>query len=291
MKYSLLLLLVWIAFVPISVAQEMEFAQWKINRQVELTGEDGWLNLVGLIWMKADSPYLEEVNANILGFGKNSGPTTLGKFEFGEDSIWFEPTELAIKGMKNSIPSNRMLVYPIAYGTGGGVYYKNWKWTLIQRGGNYALRLRDLNHPNLQKFTPTPTFDYNSAYRFTAKLDPRFNQTLEIPNVLGQLITWKVIGVLQFVREGQQFELLVLDELGKLFVLFSDETSALETYPTGRYLYVNPPDVKGMTLLDFNYAYNPPCAYTEFATCPIPPKSNRLPFAVLAGEKMPEGHE
>ena len=96
---------------------------------------------------------------------------------------------------------------------------------------------------------------------------------------------------LQFEYEGKDFELLVLDELGKLFVLFADETSALETYPTGRYLYVNPPDAKGMTVLDFNYAYNPPCAYTEFATCPIPPKSNRLPFAILAGEKMPAGHE
>jgi uncharacterized protein (DUF1684 family) len=173
----------------------------------------------------------------------------------------------------------------------GGVYYKNWKWSIIQRGGNYALRLRDLNHPNLQNFTPTPPFDYNPAYRFAVKLEPKFNQTLEIPNVLGQLITWKVIGVLHFEREGQKFELLVLDELGKLFVLFSDETSALETYPTGRYLYVKPPDAKGMTTLDFNFAYNPPCAYTEFATCPIPPKSNRLPFAILAGEKMPAGHE
>ena len=290
MKYSLLLL-VWLAFVPISVAQELEFAQWKIKRQVELTGEDGWLNLVGLIWMEVDSPYLEEVNSTTLGFGKNSGSATLGKFEFGQDSVWFEPSELAIKAMTNSTPSKRMLVYPIAYGTGGGVYYKNWKWSIIQRGGNYALRLRDLNYPNLQNFTPTPTFDYNPAYLFAVKLEPKFNQTLEIPNVLGQLITWKVIGVLHFEREGQQFELLVLDELGKLFVLFSDETSALETYPTGRYLYVNPPDVKGMTILDFNYAYNPPCAYTEFATCPIPPKSNRLPFAVPAGEKMPEGHE
>jgi len=290
MKYSLLLL-VWLAFVPISVAQELEFAQWKIKRQVELTGEDGWLNLVGLIWMEVDSPYLEEVNGATLGFGKNSGSATLGKFEFGQDSVWFEPSELAIKAMTNSTPSKRMLVYPIAYGTGGGVYYKNWKWSIIQRGGNYALRLRDLNHPNLQNFTPTPTFDYNPAYLFAVKLEPKFNQTLEIPNVLGQLITWKVIGVLHFEREGKKFELLVLDELGKLFVLFSDETSALETYPTGRYLYVNPPDGKGMTTLDFNYAYNPPCAYTEFATCPIPPKSNRLPFAVTAGEKMPEGHE
>jgi uncharacterized protein (DUF1684 family) len=150
--------------------------------------------------------------------------------------------------------------------------------------------LRDLSHPNLKEFTPTPTFDYNSTYRIQAKLIPRFNQTMDIPNVLGQVISWKVIGVLQFEYEGKDFELLVLDELGKLFVLFSDDSSALETYPTGRYLYVNPPDAKGMTLLDFNYAYNPPCAYTEFATCPIPPKSNRLPFAIHAGEKVPAGH-
>jgi len=281
----------FLAFSGVSMAQESDFDQWKLKRQAELTGEDGWLNLVGLYWMEVDSPYLEEVNESTLGFGKSSGTATLGKFEFGQDSVWFEPSELAIQNKSNAAQSKRILVYPIAYGTGGGVYYKNWKWTIIQRGGKYALRLRDLNHPNLQNFTPTPTFDYNQAFRFTAKLVPRFNQTLEIPNVLGQLITWKVIGVLQFDREGQKFELLVLDELGKLFILFSDETSALETYPTGRYLYVNSPDGKGMTTLDFNYAYNPPCAYTEFATCPIPPKSNRLPFAVPAGEKIPEGHE
>jgi uncharacterized protein (DUF1684 family) len=289
MKYSLLLL-AWLAFVSISVAQELEFAQWKIKRQVELTGEDGWLNLAGLFWMEARSPYLEEVNSTTLSFAAEASSTTLGKFEFGQDSVWFTVMK-SLSQEKNSVPpSKRILVFPMEYGA-GGVYYKNWKWSIIQRGGNYALRLRDLNHPNLQNFTPTPTFDYNPAYRFAVKLEPKFNQTLEIPNVLGQLITWKVIGVLHFEREGQKFELLVLDELGKLFVLFSDETSALETYPTGRYLYVNPPDGKGMTTLDFNYSYNPPCAYTEFATCPIPPKSNRLPFAILAGEKMPTGHD
>jgi uncharacterized protein (DUF1684 family) len=289
MKYSLLLL-AWLAFVSISVAQELEFAQWKIKRQVELTGEDGWLNLVGLVWMKADFPYLEEVNGATLGFGKISGSATLGKFEFGQDSVWFIGMKSPSQEKNSVPPSKRTLVFPMEYGS-GGVYYKNWKWTIIQRGGNYALRLRDLSHPHLKEFTPTPTFDYNSSFRFQAKLIPKFNQTMEIPNVLGQLITWKVIGVLQFEYEGKDFELLVLDELGKLFVLFSDETSALETYPTGRYLYVNPPDAKGMTLLDFNFAYNPPCAYTEFATCPIPPKSNRLPFAIPAGEKIPEGHK
>jgi uncharacterized protein (DUF1684 family) len=279
----------FMAFVGVSKAQEGDFEQWKIKRTAELTGEDGWLNLVGLFWMDAGSPFFEEINSTTLGFAEKAGSTTLGKFEFGQDSVWFVGMSSAIQEKNTVPPTKRILVFPMEYGS-GGVYYKNWKWTIIQRGGNYALRLRDLSHPNLQEFTPTPTFDYNSTFRFQAKLIPRFNQTMDIPNVLGQVITWKVIGVLQFEYEGKDFELLVLDELGKLFVIFSDKTSAIETYPTGRYLYVNPPDSKGMTVLDFNYAYNPPCAYTEFATCPIPPKSNRLPFAVHAGEKMPKGH-
>ena len=279
----------FMAFVGVSKAQEADFEQWKIKRTAELTGEDGWLNLVGLFWMDAGSPFFEEINSTTLGFAEEAGSTTLGKFEFGQDSVWFVGMSSAIQEKNTVPPSNRILVFPMEYGS-GGVYFKNWKWTIIQRGGNYALRLRDLSHPNLKEFTPTPTFDYNSSFRFQAKLIPRFNQTMDIPNVLGQVITWKVIGVLQFEYEGKDFELLVLDELGKLFVLFADETSALETYPTGRYLYVNPPDAKGMTVLDFNYAYNPPCAYTEFATCPIPPKSNRLPFAIHAGEKVPKRH-
>jgi uncharacterized protein (DUF1684 family) len=279
----------FMAFAGVSWAQEADFDQWKSKRTVELTGEDGWLNLAGLFWMDARSPFLEETTSTTLGFAEEAGYTTLGKFEFGQDSVWFVAMNSFMQE-KNIVPStNRTLVFPMEYGS-GGVYFKNWKWTIIQRGGNYALRLRDLSHPNLKEFTPTPTFDYNSTFRFQAKLIPRFNQTMDIPNVLGQVISWKVIGVLQFEFDGKDFELLVLDELGKLFVLFSDETSALETYPTGRYLYVNPPDAKGMTTVDFNYAYNPPCAYTEFATCPIPPKSNRLPFAVHAGEKMPVGH-
>jgi uncharacterized protein (DUF1684 family) len=278
----------FMAFMGVSWAQEADFEQWKIKRTAELTGEDGWLNLAGLFWIEVHSPYLEEANST-LGFAEKANSSTLGKFEFGQDSVWFVGMNELIQKKNKLSESFKMLVFPTGYGA-GGVYYKNWKWTIIQRGGSYALRLRDLSHPNLKAFTPTPTFDYNSAFRFSAKLEPRFNQTLEIPNVLGQLITWKVIGVLHFEKEGQKFELLVLDELGKLFVLFSDETSAIETYPTGRYLYVNPPDTRGMTVLDFNYAYNPPCAYTEFATCPIPPKSNRLPFAVPAGEKLPAGH-
>ena len=115
MKYSLLLLCL-LAFVSVSLAQEGEFEQWKIKRTAELTGEDGWLNLVGLIWMEDHSPYLEEVNASSLGFAEMSGLATLGKFDFGQDSVWFEPSELVLQKNYNSPQSNRMLVYPIPYG-------------------------------------------------------------------------------------------------------------------------------------------------------------------------------
>ena len=146
--------------------------------------------------MDPRSPFLEEANST-LGFADKEGSATLGKFEFGQDSVWFVGTNLLTQEKNSLSEPSRKLVFPTEYGS-GEVYYKNWKWTIIKRGGNYALRLRDLSHPNLKEFTPTPTFDYNSTFRFPAKLIPRFNQTMDIPNVLGQVISWKVIGVLQF---------------------------------------------------------------------------------------------
>ncbi|MDA0315696.1 MAG: DUF1684 domain-containing protein [Bacteroidetes bacterium] len=287
---SCFLFILYFSIASVGSAQQERFEQWKIERQAELIGENGWINLVELIWMNSEKPYLEEIDLKSLGFSKDAGEATLGKFEFGQDSVWFVAYERVQNDSRNALYEKKKLAFPTEYGP-SGLYYKNWKWSIIKRGKEYAFRLRDLKNPKLQDFTPTPTFDYNSTYRFQAKLLPRFNQTLDITNVLGQLISWKLIGVLQFEYEGNDFEILVLDELGKLFVLFSDDTSASQTYPTGRYLYVDPPGANGMTLLDFNFGYNPPCAYTEFATCPIPPRSNRLPFSILAGEKMPEGHK
>ena len=98
------------------------------------------------------------------------------------------------------------------------------------------------------------------------------------------------MGILRFEIGGQKEELITLEDAGKLFVIFSDQTNGESTYPSGRYIYVAFPDKKGKTLIDFNYAYNPPCAYTAFATCPIPPKENRLDVSIAAGEKAPEEH-
>ncbi|MEY2704725.1 MAG: hypothetical protein RL407_787 [Bacteroidota bacterium] len=259
-----------------------EFEAWKKSRIQELTGEEGWLNLVGLIPMDTSTTYLNSMDEDSLVLKSEFDESTLGKFLVAKDSVWF----IWQNGDK-SIPQESVLVFPTVYGSGAGVYYKDWKWSVIKRGEIYFLRLRKLNHPDLENFEATPVFDYDSNYRVSAFFLPKFNQVISIPNVLGQVIPWKVMGELQFVFHGKSQRLIALEEAGKLFVIFSDQSSGQTTYPTGRYLYVNYPNAKGETILDFNFAYNPPCAYTAYATCPIPPKENRLDLLINAGEKVP----
>ncbi|TNF43210.1 MAG: DUF1684 domain-containing protein [Cytophagales bacterium] len=239
-----------------------------------------------MIWIDEKKSYLNEWSKDSLVVADEPSSKNIGNFQWVGDSVWFFFNPKASPKPK----SQKTLVYPLEYGKGGGAYFDHWKWSVIERGGNFALRLRDLTHPALSRFEPIPVFDYDSAFRVIAFFRPTFNQTMEIPNVLGQVIEWKVMGILEFELEGKSRQLTVLDELGKFFVIFSDWTNEKSTYPTGRYLYVDYPDRSGNTVIDFNFAYNPPCAFTPYATCPIPPKVNRLDVSVLAGEKLPKGH-
>lgn len=277
------LFLLILGFHTSAQSQEATWSNWKKERVEELTKEDGWLNLIGLLWLDPSKPYFNQITSDSLALSESMNETTIGQFVIQEDSVWFDFNEKTDR-------SNSALVYPLEYGKGGGAYYSHWKWTVIERGGKYGVRLRDLEHPALKNFQELPYYDYDSRFQVQAFFEPKFNQTVLIPNVLGQLIEWKVMGYLSFELEGIKQSLMVLDELGKFFVIFSDETNGHETYPTGRYLYVDYPNASGWTTIDFNYAYNPPCAFSSFATCPIPPKENRMNLEILAGEKSPEGH-
>lgn len=271
-----------------TLAQNLEFEEWKSGRKKELLAEDGWLNLVGLLWIDSENPYLNRISRDSLAISNKSNKNTIGTFEFSNDSVWF----IFSPGMqRRNHPESRskILQYPVESYSQGGVYFEHWKWTVINRGGQIGLRLRDLEHPALALFKPLPYFEYDSRLSVEAFFIPKFNETIDIPNVLGQVIEWKVLGILKFELEGKEYELTALDEAGKFFVIFSDSTNESETYPTGRYLYVNYPDQSGHTRIDFNFSYNPPCAFTAFATCPIPPKRNRLNLAIRAGEKVPKG--
>lgn len=289
MKKVLCGILLFFLFYMVTMAQVSEFEEWKSKRVTELTAEDGWINLAGLLWMDKKNTFLNLISEDSLVLSAEKGRKNIGVFRLSLDSVWFEFNPKLAKKEKLPTPWKQPAFPSTAYGK-GGMYYDHWKWTVIERGGQFAVRLRDLTHAGLEKFEGIPVYDYNPNLRVKAFFEPKFNETMQIPNVLGQMIDWKVMGILKFEINGQAYQLTALDEAGKLFVIFSDETSGTETYPTGRYLYVSYPDKTGMTEIDFNYAYNPPCAFTAFATCPIPPKINRLPLALHAGEKDPKGH-
>jgi uncharacterized protein (DUF1684 family) len=158
---------------------------------------------------------------------------------------------------------------------------------VIRREDRFGVRMRDLNSAMRREFKGVSAYPVRDAYRvratFVAYEKPR---TLVIPNVLGQALQMESPGYVTFTLNGQRLRLdpvYETDERKDLFFVFKDTTSRGETYPAGRFLHTDLPQ-SGSVVVDFNKAYNPPCAFTDFATCPLPPKQNQLPVRIEAGE-------
>jgi uncharacterized protein (DUF1684 family) len=157
---------------------------------------------------------------------------------------------------------------------------------VIKRGEKYGIRLKDPESEYRREFHGIEVFPASAEYRVTAKwvAEPA---KIPILNVLGQTEEMKSPGYAVFRIHGQEYRLrpvLEADDAQELFFIFRDQTSAKETYGAGRFLYSEMPK-DGHVVLDFNKAYNPPCAFTPYATCPLPPPENRLAVRIEAGEK------
>jgi len=170
-----------------------------------------------------------------------------------------------------------------------GAYTCQWKdfiWVVIKREDKIGVRFRNLKAKTLLSFKGIERFPVDAKWRVKAKVIPQDQNPLMIMNVLGQNTAQKHGGQLVFELEGQTYKLDAIDEGGvRLFITFADATSGKTTYGSGRFIELDKPDANGDTYIDFNRAYNPPCAFTEFATCPLPPPQNRLSIAIPAGEK------
>jgi uncharacterized protein (DUF1684 family) len=170
-----------------------------------------------------------------------------------------------------------------------GKYLSQWKdfvWVVIQREDKVGVRFRNLKAKTLLEFKGIERFPVDARWRIKAKVIPQNQNPLMIMNVLGQNTAQKHGGQLVFEIEGKTYRLDAIDEGGvRLFVTFADATSGKTTYGSGRFIELDKPDADGYTYIDFNKAYNPPCAFTEFATCPLPPPQNRMSIAIPAGEK------
>jgi uncharacterized protein (DUF1684 family) len=167
------------------------------------------------------------------------------------------------------------------------------KFNLIIRDTLYGIRFRDLNSDLVKNFKGIERFPVDQSWDIKAKFESYSPpKEIMVPNVLGQIDKEKSPGAVVFERDGQTHRIDAVDEGGdKLFLIIADQTSGGETYGGGRFMYVNKPDSTGMIDLDFNKAYNPPCVFTKYATCPLPPLQNYLKLRIEAGEKVyGDGH-
>jgi len=250
-------------------AYVQEITKWQTNRATRLKAEDGWLSLVGLQWLNPAENKLE-------GFGTftlNDGKVTYAPAAGGAPEVLRDDTD----------PKGPTL---LQQGTK--------RVTVIKRNEKFGLRIKDANSPARTHFLGLDYFPVNSQWRFVARFEP-YNPPKKLPitNVLGMVSEETSPGLLAFDVDGKTYKVEPILEQGETdwFIIFKDATSGKETYGAARYVYAAPPGPDGTTVLDFNKAYNPPCAFTPYATCPLPPPQNKLPFRVEAGEKKYRGSE
>jgi hypothetical protein len=271
---------------PDRAAYELELAAWKQRRITAVAGADGWATLAGLHWLDGASYTVGSDSANGIVLPANA-PRRLGTIERTAGGVRFDAApeaEVRLAG----VPVDTASLHTDANGATPTVLQAgSLTLRVIDRSGKLALRVKDTLHPARAAFTGLAYFPVDTSWRLRAQLVPHEEQTtINVIDVLGQVQRYESPGALEFRHAGETHRLDAVIEPGvkDLFVMFRDRTSAGETYPAGRYVYAAVPDSTGTTVLDFNRAYNPPCAFTALATCPLPPPQNVLPVPIRAGE-------
>jgi len=262
-----------------------EVNEWHQTRISRLKEETGWLNLVGLFWLKTGEHRFGSAKDNDIIFP--SGPEHIGSL-FLKDSTVTINVLPGVSVLNNNQPVNEMILSDDHTEDPTILALGSLRWYIIKRIKGYAIRLRDLNAELLKTFRNINRFPVNVDWRIEAKFE-KFDppKKITIPDIIGTSEEENSPGAVVFTKDNQTYRMDALDAGGnRIWFIFADETSGNETYGAGRFLYTDKPDSNGIVILDFNQAYNPPCVFTRFATCPLPPKDNYLKLRITAGEKM-----
>ena len=232
-----------------------EIEQWRQKREASLKASDGWLTLTGLHWLRE---------------GRN-------QIEGQEFSLRGDRVVYAGKVLRPDTPED-------------GIAVGSKTLLVIKRGDRFAIRVRDQRSPFRKEFAGLTWYPVQPAYRVEARWIPYSSpQKRSVATVVNVDEQYESPGVAEFTLQGQKLRLEPVLSEGQYFFIFKDRTAGKTTYPAGRFLYAEPAR-DGRVILDFNKAYNPPCAFTPYATCPLPRKENHLPVAIEAGEKNYGGH-
>ncbi|HWS76969.1 MAG TPA: DUF1684 domain-containing protein [Thermomonas sp.] len=259
---------------------------WRARRVIDLTRTDGWTSLVGLHWLDPGTHRVGSGADN--GIRLAMGPEHLGVFSVRGKQVGFVPDAVVVVDGEPQIGAASLRTDGDAEGPSKLVFDGGkGLLTVIERGGRLALRVKHADAESRLRFTGidywTGGRDWQVPATFIAY--PK-GKTLPIANIIGTTDQIPNPGAVVFERGGKTHRLEALDQgEGTLFLVFADRTSGHGSYGAGRFLDAPMPDARGRVVLDFNQSYNPPCAFTPFATCPLPPPENRLDLAVEAGER------
>jgi uncharacterized protein (DUF1684 family) len=260
---------------------------WRAARLAALTSDSGYLTLVGLYWLEQPRSSFGSARANTFALDHPAMPRRLGHFERKDAAVRF------VAARRDSVFSGTTAITSVDLRSDRGgsptvLRHGPLEFFVIERSGQLGVRVRDLDSPRRRDFPGIEHFDASDAWRLEARFEP-YEPVKRIPimNVLGMEDDMASPGAIVFEKDGREWRLDTIDEdprSNMLFVMFADATSGRTSYGAGRFLYVERPRERRVSV-DFNRAHNPPCAFNDFATCPLPPPQNRLDLAVTAGER------
>lgn len=266
---------------------QQEIEKWRQSRVASL--KSNWLTVVGLFWLKEGENKFGSDGSNDIVFPKDKAPANAGSFFLEKGAVRVvtkEGTGITSDGK----PVSSLALQPDNPGPQTVLELGNLSFFVIKRGEKLGIRLKDKNSEALQHFKGIQYYPIDTKWHVTAKWIP-YNppKKIQILNIIGMLENDDCSGAVEFAIDGKTYRIDALvegegDEKA-LFLIFGDQTNGKETYGAGRFLYSDVADASGNVIVDFNEAYSPPCAFTAFATCPLPPKENKLPLRIDAGEK------
>ena len=265
-----------------------QIRKWREERETRLLAPDGWLSVAGLFWLREGPNRFGSDPASDIVLPPGSAAARAGTFELRErqTTVRLEP------GVSGRIATRPVVPPTVLRSDAGGkpdvLEMGRLSLYVIERGGQFAIRLKDRDAAARRGFTGLRWFEISESYRVEARwVQYPELKPVRLPNVLGKVESMPSPGYAEFTLNGATLRLDgVLEEpqAEELFFILKDKTSGNETYGGGRFLYASLPK-GGKVVLDFNKAYNPPCAFTPYATCPLPPKQNWLPARIEAGER------
>ena len=267
----------------------LQYDKWKADLEQER--REQWLTLAGLFWLKPGENPLGSAPGNAVVLPGKGAPAHAGALTLaGKDvAVKFAP---GVNALVDGTPATEGKLAADVTGHPTVVQMGSLRFEVIQRGERTGIRLWDLDRAEAKSYRGAIFYPLKLEYRVVASWVPYDKpRMIRVPNVLGDVSETPATGEVRTTVGGQGISLVAVggDPAKGFFLIFNDPTRKSETYPAGRFLDTGP--VKdGQVVLDFNYAYNPPCALTPYATCPLPPVQNQLTVAVPAGEKYDHSH-